>query len=431
MLLRKKDAAGQVNMPGASAKTIDWNSIFRIRIGMPTDAQRCGPSPLPLHAAAAWRANLLALAASGGAAALGDDMAERIRRANARPADRMSLAAKLLQETSGRWGGFWEGVAKYHAHPYRRPRARRPAFWRAGHARLLDFAPKSKGRPVIAVPSLVNSSDVLDLTPDRSVMRALARAGFRPLLLDWGEPEADAALWTPERYLEDRLLPMLDAATAADGRPALVIGYCMGGLLATALAARRPEAVERLALLATPWDFHAPSPKRARLVAGMLEPLRRAAEADGAVPPALLQTLFFALDPTLAARKYRAFARMPQDSDAARLFVAMEDWVNGGPSLAAPMADTVLHTWYGANATRNGEWRVGEAVIDNRAYLGPTLVAAPARDQIVPPESALAYAEGAESVTILKVDAGHVGMIVGHNARDGLWRPLIEWLNAT
>ena len=35
------------------------------------------------------------------------------------------------------------------------------------------------------------------------------------------------------------------------------MGYCMGGTLAVALAARKPRRVSKLALLAAPWDFHA------------------------------------------------------------------------------------------------------------------------------------------------------------------------------
>ena len=50
----------------------------------------------------------------------------------------------------------------------------------------------------------------------------------------------------------------------------------MGGLLCLGAAQRRPEFVRGLALLATPWDFHAVEAEAARGMAGLLpllEPL--------------------------------------------------------------------------------------------------------------------------------------------------------------
>ena len=394
---------------------------------MSNERPRTGPRPLPLHAFAAWRAHTLAIAALGGAPLLDQDLLERIERARASGAH-YQLVAAVLAETASRWGGFWEGIARYCEHPYSRADADRPVFLRDGNARLFAFA--ESGPPILAVPSLVNSSDVLDLLPDRSLMRTLAAAGFRPFLVDWGAPEADAADWTVDRYVTRRLAPMAAAVREATGETPILVGYCMGGLLAAALAALRPEDVRGLALLATPWDFHAPSPDDARMVAGMAGPFGQAAAASGGVPADLLQVLFFALDPTLAARKYRRFARMDQTSEAARLFVAMEDWVNGGPDLAAPVAEAVLKTWYGENATATGRWRVGGRIVDGRSYPGPLLIAAPNRDRIVPPESARAFAVGADPArtTLLDVRGGHVGMIVGHESARQLWEPLTGWL---
>ncbi|MEQ9122055.1 MAG: alpha/beta fold hydrolase, partial [Alphaproteobacteria bacterium] len=256
---------------------------------------------------------MLAVAALGAPGLLGPELSARIE--SLPPgAPRLALAAAVFAETARRWGGFWSGVGKYCAHPYRRPSQARPVFWRAGDVAAIDFAPEGAGPTVIAVPSLVNTSDVLDLLPGRSLMQALADAGFRPLLVDWGQPPEDARSWPIARYVDERLSPLLSAVRQRDGAPPILMGYCMGGLLAAALAARRPDDVGALTLLATPWDFHAPSPEAGQAVAGMAAPFRQAAATSGAVPADLLQSLFFALDPTLAARKYRRFAEMDQAS---------------------------------------------------------------------------------------------------------------------
>lgn len=398
---------------------------------MTADRLRLGPRPLALHAFAGWRAHMLAIAAAGGADALGDKTLEtRIHSALAAGDTPGRLAFQTMLETGGRWADFWDGVAKYRAHPFRRSMPSRPTLTTMGRTQVLDFAPESDGPPLLAIPSLVNGSEVLDLAPGRSLMHAFAEAGRRPFLIDWGAPEADAARWSVDRYVAERLEPILTAVRSATGRPVLLVGYCMGGLLAAALASRRTDDVAGLALLATPWNFHAPSPESAKVLAGMQKPFAAAAALTGAVPVDVLQTLFFALDPTLAARKFRSFAKLDQDSPAAELFVAMEDWVNGGPPLAAPVAETVVTDWYGENATHAGKWRVDGRVVDNKSYAGPTLVAAPSRDRIVPAENARAYGDGAPHAQVLDVDAGHVGMIVGDRAQDRLWRPLLHWIES-
>ena len=86
----------------------------------------------------------------------------------------------------------------------------------------------------------------------------------------------------------------------------------MGGLLAVALAERRRRQVRALALLATPWSFHAERAGHARLLGMMAQPLRLACAALGEVPVDLLQMLFTAADPLVVLRKFSRFAALAE-----------------------------------------------------------------------------------------------------------------------
>jgi poly(3-hydroxyalkanoate) synthetase len=315
------------------------------------------------------------------------------------------------------------GVAAYRRHPWHRQLEDPPAIWTEGSTRLLDYGPPS-APPLLVVPSLVNRAYVLDLLPGHSMLRYLATQNIRPLLLDWGYPGAAERDFSLSDYIAGRL----ERAMAAIGRPVTLAGYCMGGLMAVAAASRRPDLVRRLVLLASPWDFWAEAPQQARDVAALLPLLEPALAHSGALAVDTLQTLFSLLDPGSVAAKYRDFGQQDQTSPRARMFVALEDWLNDGIPLAAPVARETLAGWYGRNSPANGEWRVLGLPVQPETLRMPCFVAAPNRDRIVPPASARALAEAIPGAVLHVPKAGHIGMVAGSTARTALWEQLAAWL---
>lgn len=320
------------------------------------------------------------------------------------------------------------GVAAYRRHPWRREMAEPPVVWAEGGSRLLDYSPSGGGgtsEPVLFVPSLVNRASVLDLFEGRSMLRFLA-AGRRVLLLDWGWPGEAERGFTLTDYVAGRL----ERALAAVGAPVVLVGYCMGGLLALAAAQLRPERVRALGLLAVPWDFHAVEAQAARglgQLVPLLEPLMALTQR---LPIDAIQTLFAMMDPGGIAAKYAGFARLDQGSARARQFVAIEDWLNDGVPLAAAVARECLGGWYGENTPARGLWRVAGEPVDPARLRVPAFVAVPGRDRIVPAESALPLAGLIAGAVLHRPAAGHVGMVAGGSAERALWEPLQDWIAA-
>ena len=322
---------------------------------------------------------------------------------------------------------FLAGIEAWRAHPFHRDLPDPPVRWREDGARLLDYGVPGGGTgPVVLfVPSLINRWTVLDLMRGHSMLRWLAERGVRPMLLDWGEPEPELSLTD---HIAGRLVRAMAAARDLSGGKVVLAGYCMGGTFAAAAAALRPDLIGGLALLAAPWDFHAGDVERLHKLTAtcaMLEPMVREARL---VPVDLLQTLFALDDPVAVAEKFRQFGRMDPDSPSARLFVALEDWLNDGVPLPGTVARECLRQWYQDNLPMRGEWRVSGLRVDPRAIAVPAFVAVPRRDRIVPPESARALARLLPNVTLVEPDAGHVGMTTGRGAPALLWEPLRAWL---
>ncbi len=402
------------------------------RLDFPAPLRRRGPRPLLLHLGLAMLTSNVSIGGlptwnSGSRTWKSPDAARLAAAIGAHSDLTTQFPAAVLREVARQNRALIAGIAAYRRHPWQRDLPEPPVIWSEGNIRLLDYG--GSGPAVLFVPSLVNRAYVLDLAPGMSMLRHLAGAGIRPLLLDWGWPGAVERRFTLTDYIAGPLERAL-AHIAATG-PVVLAGYCMGGLLALAAAQRRPDLVRGLALLATPWDFHAGDAARAQQIAAMLPLLEPLLAFNDTLPVDALQVLFAMLDPWSIARKYAGFARLDPASARARMFVALEDWLNDGVPLAAPVARETISGWYGANAPVQGGWRVAGAVVDPRAVRVPAFVAVPEADRIVPPESARPLAALLPDATLLTPHAGHIGMVAGSRAERALWKPFVAWCEAT
>ncbi|MDI9408578.1 MAG: alpha/beta fold hydrolase [Candidatus Pacebacteria bacterium] len=306
-----------------------------------------------------------------------------------------------------------------------------------GAAKLIDYgdleSPALRG-VILLIPSLVNRATIVDLSPERSFVRFLAEQGFRPLVLDWGSASDAERDFDLTDYIGKYLTAGLKQATEVNqGRPVVLLGYCMGGLLGLAAAQLYPDWVSRLILLATPWNFDHQSKLTASLQA-ILPLLEQLIQRQQGLSVDSLQTLFYGLDPFLVVNKFchlgAEVTRNPQlDRGYLEAFARLEDWLNDGVPLVRGVARETLLGWYGQNSTVKGEWRIMGQAIDPARVGQKTLVVIPSRDRIVPPESALALGDSLPWARIIRPDIGHVGMMVSPRAEALVWQPLVEWLN--
>lgn len=323
------------------------------------------------------------------------------------------------------------GLRKYQEAKRPAPHAQYPVFAHAGQARLLhpvaaksgaasDSAPEGKAAartPVVLVPSLVNSHEILDLSEQASLARYLARAGHDPWLVDWGMPAAQDSQLDLAGHVEQRLLPLL----AAIGRPVILVGYCLGGTLALAAAQRMPTAA--LAVIAAPWRFDQYPEADRTVLAKLWQDARPLCERFGYVPMEVLQSGFWSLDPERTVRKYAAFAEMEPGSTEEQAFLTVEDWANEGAPLTFAAARDLFESFYGANDPGAGRWMIGGEAAAPAALRCPTLSIRSTTDRIVPAAVTPDLGETLES------RLGHVGMIVSHKAPAQIWQPLSQWLS--
>jgi polyhydroxyalkanoate synthase len=325
------------------------------------------------------------------------------------------------------------GIEAYRRHPYRRAAEQAAAVWRQGSSVLFDHGQGQNAAdvPVLFAPSLINRGDVLDLKPGSGMLSWLSGQGIHPYRVEWGAPGPSEQGFGLADYVETRLQPALAEVRRRSGQPVVLAGYCMGGLLALAAAAKEPGSIAALALLATPWDFHAAAPEQAAAIAALYGLFRPLCAGAGVLPVGALQTFFAIHDPIVALRKFQRFAALDPDSEDAANFVALEDWLNDGVPLSLTVADEAVNDWYAANLTGQGKWRLRCETIDPAAIDAPVLVVVPGADRIVPPASAEGIVRRLRRPERLDPALGHIGMVVGRHGKTALWEPLAEWIRRT
>jgi polyhydroxyalkanoate synthase len=309
--------------------------------------------------------------------------------------------------------------------------AREPVFQRE-HLTLHHYRPIARPAPVaplLIVYALVNRPYMLDLEPQRSLIRGLLGAGLDVYLIDWGYPDGADRFTTLTDYIEDQLHECVGAVLRAAGVPALnLLGVCQGGTLSVCYTALHPEAVRTLITMVTPIDFQTP----ADLLSKWVQRLDLARWiGEGNVSGDALNQLFLALMPfRLTQQKYVQLLLSAPDPLQLETFMRMERWIFDSPDQAGAALQEFVRWFYQENRLMRGTLAIGGRRVDLRALRQPVLNLFGTRDHLVPPAAsrALEHLIGSSDYSGRELDLGHIGKNVSRRAQSEVPPLIAQWL---
>jgi polyhydroxyalkanoate synthase subunit PhaC len=306
--------------------------------------------------------------------------------------------------------------------------------WRSGKLRLYRYRAVSGtpgAVPLLIVYALVNRPYMMDLEPDRSLIRGLLSRGLDVYLIDWGYPDGSDRFTTLEDYLEGQLVDCVDEILKVRGLDALnLLGVCQGGVFSLCFAALHPERVRNLITMVTPVDFHTST--------DLLSKWARKIDVEAWVGQAnvsgdVLNQLFLALMPfRLSQQKYADLLRVPPDRARIENFMRVERWIYDSPDQAGAAFREFVVWFYQQNRFLRGGLEIGGRSVDLRNLDLPILNLIGTRDHLVPPASsrALRALAGSRDFTTLELDLGHIGMYVSARAQRQVPAAIGDWLAA-
>ena len=273
------------------------------------------------------------------------------------------------------------------------------------------------GPPVVLVPSLINRASILNLGPQPGArLRALSGvARTAPGAGGLGRAGRGRTGLHPDRLCGPPGSRLRRRARDAPAASPWCWGTAWEGCWPWPWPAAKPDDMAGLALLATPWDFHADrAAAQGRLAPALAPWIDPVLKTHDTLPVDLLQAAFAAIDPPSIGRKFRAFAALPPHGAA---HVISWPWKIG-----------LMMAFRWLAGLRAKPCAAGTATMPPRAGTGGWMGASSRRPRTPAPHwswcpEARPYRAGgfgarpgprpAGTVEVLEPPLGHVGMITG------------------
>ena len=291
--------------------------------------------------------------------------------------------------------------------------------------------PNTCRTPVLVVYALVNRQYMLDLQPDRSMIRNLLNLGLDVFIIDWGYPnKADMYLGLDD-YINVYIDNCVDVVRRVSQSDKInLMGVCQGGTFSAIYAALKPEKIQNLVTLVAPIDFST----NEGLLFNWSKHLNIDALVDSyrVIPGDFLNSGFLMLMPfNLNIRKYVDMLDVMEDKDKLLNFLRMEKWIFDSPGQAGECMRQFIKDCYQENKLVKGELLVGDRLVDLANITMPLLNIYASADHLVPPAATKPLNDlvGTEDKTLYEFKGGHIGVFVGGKSQKELAPAISKWLH--
>lgn len=299
--------------------------------------------------------------------------------------------------------------------------------------------------PLVYIPPLLAPGFAFDVYPERSLVRYFLARGFDVYLVDFGSPDKSHAHLSFEDYVLRWIPAALKAIRQRSRRRRLsLFGYCMGGLFSLLYTAIHDDRfIRNIVTVGSPIDMHqmGAAGKLFSLVAIPAHKLARRLNVSlRDVPPRFLHvpgrlgTLgFYLTNPLGILRSNFDVLLHLWDRDYLVAQESLGHWINNLLDYpGATIQEIIIQMALENKLARKGRMRIGTKVAHLKKIDCSLLAFAGKDDKIVRIRSARKIFDvvSSEDTLFRVVPGGHVGLIIGREAPEQLWRTSADWLAA-
>lgn len=310
------------------------------------------------------------------------------------------------------------------------------------HTNVLHYLPETPVQdemlPALLVPPVNTASSTMDLRRGNSLAEHLMLQGRPTYLVDYGEistrRDADLGLGV---WLDDILPTAIRKVSEENGgRPVHLVGWCLGGILATFVAADHKDLpIESVAMIASPWDFTAldkfePIRLLGKVTGGTVE--HTIFRVMGGVPGKLNTLAFKFADPVRLAKKPYFLVRKSGEPEVIAQIEAVDAMMDAMEAYPGLSIRQIYENFVRTSNLREGKMQLRdgrEVTLDGLSV--PVLNIAGTADNIFAPKASthhLANLVPEELLTLGEAPGGHMGVLTGPRAATTTWAQVDDFL---
>lgn len=302
--------------------------------------------------------------------------------------------------------------------------------------KLKHYAPKQTTgdeikTPLLVVYALINRETMLDLQPERSVVRNFQENGLNLYMVDWGYPTGKDKFLTIDDHVNGYMDNIVDFILKRENVEKInLMGICMGGTFSVIYSALHPNKIKNLITTVCPTNFDTDQ--------GLLHIWLKLMDADkmidtfGNMPGDLMNFGFLLLNPArLMIDKYIGFLENMDNKDFVENFIRMEKWIFDSPDIPGETFRQFIKDCYQNNLLIQSKLMVGGKRVNLLNIKMPLLNIYAQYDHLVPPGAAekLTSVVGSKDTENVCLDTGHIGIYVSSKTQKEFAPKIIQWLN--
>jgi polyhydroxyalkanoate synthase len=297
---------------------------------------------------------------------------------------------------------------------------------------------RATGDPVLLVTPLAAPATCYDLRRGCSLVEHFLQAGRPTYLVEYGEISFRDRNLGMEHWVDEVVPEAIRVVSEhAGGRPVHVIGWSLGGIFATLVAADdQTLPIASLTVVGSPFDVSqvplvAPLRPILRLTDGGI--VTRLYRMLGGAPKPLVRRAFQLSSGTKVLTKPLAIVQHLDDGEWLAQIEAVDRFTANMIAYPGRTFGQLYHRMIKHNELHTGRVSLGSHEIDLAAIRLPVLVFAGNTDGIAPigaVRALLPLLPNAREVRFEIVPGGHLGMLTGRAARRTTWVVMDEWISA-
>ncbi|HRP90791.1 MAG TPA: class III poly(R)-hydroxyalkanoic acid synthase subunit PhaC [Edaphocola sp.] len=283
--------------------------------------------------------------------------------------------------------------------------------------------------PVLVSFAMLNRHDVLDLQPDKSLMKKFVDLGLDVYIMDWGYPTQADKYLTMEDYIDGYMNDAVDFVRKRHKVEKIhKMAICQAGTYSMIYASKYPEKLQTLTTYVAPFDFGS----RDNMLYKWAKYIDVDAMVDsvGTIPGEMIDSAFSMLKPSMNISKYLGIMDSLEDKAKMENFLRMEKWKSDLPAIAGEMYRKYIKDLFRDNKLIKGELELGGVKVNLKKMTVPYLNVYATGDTIIPNKSTLAIMDkiGSKDKTEYAFPGGHIGVFVGARSQKELAPSVTDWI---